>query len=50
MLLANKAKFSQHTLTSDELAVFDDWLRRGRDTLKKRPPLLRLLYRYIFAE
>lgn len=50
VLLANKAKFSQHTLTSDELAVFDDWLRRGRDTLKKRPPLLRLLYRYLFAE
>lgn len=48
--LASKAKFSQHTLTGEELAVFDGWLRRSREALKKRPPLLRLLYRYIFAE
>ncbi len=35
--LAEKAKFSQHILTSPELAEFDCWLKGARRALKKRP-------------
>ena len=47
--LAQKAKFSQHTLTRDELAKMELYIDGSVDALKQRPWYLRLLYRYVFA-
>lgn len=47
--LAQKAKFSQHTLTAQELMVFDTWLREAKRQLKDKPWYLRLLYGLVFA-
>ncbi len=47
--LARKAKFSQHTLTQEELAKFDAYQRAGLRSLRKKPWYLRLVYQYIFA-
>lgn len=47
--LAQKAKFSQHTLTAEELAKFDAWQRTAIRSLRQKPWYLRLVYAYVFA-
>ena len=47
--LAQKAKFSQHTLTAQELALFDAYLRKAVRLLKKKPLLYHIYYRLILA-
>lgn len=47
--LAQKAKYSRHTLTPDELARFDAYLEMARARLKEKPLHLRLVYRLVFA-
>ena len=47
--LAQKAKFSQHTISDEELAAFDGYFARSVDHLKTRPVYLRVVYRLIFA-
>ena len=47
--LAQKAKFSQHTLTAEELGQFDAWLKEERRKLRQRPWYQRLVYRYVLA-
>ena len=47
--LAQKAKFSQHTLTDDELLQFDAFLHSSRRQLRKRPWYWQVLYRYIYV-
>lgn len=48
-VLAQKAKFSQHTLTDRELAELEDYISGSMEVLEDRPWYLRLVYRYIFA-
>lgn len=47
--LAEKAKFSQHTLTGEELALFDAALSAARSRLKKRSLFRQLYYRLILV-
>ena len=47
--LAQKAKFSQHTLTAEELQQFDVYLRACRQQLRRRPWYRQLLYRFLWA-
>jgi len=47
--LAQKAKFSQHTLTEEELTLFDTYLHNARQQLQSKPLSNRLLYRLVFA-
>lgn len=47
--LAQKAKFSQHTLTPEELARFDAHRRSCIGQLKQQPWYWQLVYAYIFA-
>jgi transglutaminase-like putative cysteine protease len=47
--LAEKAKFSQHTLTDDELAEFDGYLKECREKLGEKPWILRSILRLVFA-
>ena len=47
--LAQKAKFSQHTISPEELAMFDGYFDRSIRHLRSRPWPLRLLYRLLFA-
>lgn len=47
--LALKAKFSQHTLTSEELLQFDGAIWKARRSLARENPLKRLMYKYIYA-
>lgn len=47
--LAQKAKFSQHTLTSDELLQFDAYLNACRRQLKKQSWYWQPLYRFFWA-
>lgn len=47
--LAQKAKFSQHTLGPEELAVFDSYLRSGKKRLRQMPWYRRLLHQYLYA-
>lgn len=47
--LAQKAKFSQHTLTVEELTSFESYLRAARKQLRQMPWYFRLLHQYIFA-
>lgn len=49
LALAEKAKFSRHTLTDAEVAAFEDWLGTQREKLKQSPWYLRLAYRYVFV-
>ena len=48
-MLAQKAKFSQHTITADELRQLDVWVGTHRAQLKKMPWHVRLVCRYILA-
>lgn len=47
--LAEKARFSQHTLTRSELAQFSSWLRNVRDQIREKPWYTRLLLKLVFA-
>lgn len=47
--LALKARFSQHTLTEEELETIDLWLTQAKASLKEKPIYLLPLYRYVFA-
>ena len=47
--LAQKAKYSQHEITAEELQYFDSYCRSCLRRLKEKPAYLRLLYRYIYA-
>lgn len=47
--LARKAKFSQHTLTAEELAKFDAYHRAAIRRLRQKPWYLRVVYAYVFA-
>ena len=47
--LAEKAKFSQHTLTPQELAEFDAWLQKMRKAVQDKPSLQRMLIKLIFG-
>lgn len=47
--LAQKARFSQHTLTAAELKQFDRFLHSCTDTLRQRPWYLQMIYRFVFA-
>lgn len=47
--LAQKAKFSQHTLTSQDLLAFEGYLRTAKKRLRQKRWYWHLVYRYIFA-
>ena len=47
--LAQKAKFSQHTLTGEELLAFEAYRRKALRALRQRPWYFQLLYRYLYA-
>lgn len=47
--LAQKAKFSQHTLTAEELEQFTAYLTDARHRLEQKPWYLRLVYMYLYA-
>lgn len=47
--LAQKAKFSQHTLSKEELSQFDAWLKAARSDMKHRPWYIRFLCRYVLV-
>lgn len=46
---AQKASFSQHTLTEEELVPFENYLRRCRRKLSRAPWYRRLVYKWIYA-
>lgn len=47
--LAQKAKYSQHEITPEELLAFDSYCRSCLRRLKEKPFWLQLLYRYFYA-
>lgn len=47
--LAQKAKYSQYTLTPEELSRFDEFLNGTRNRLRRKPLPMRLIDRLIFA-
>ena len=47
--LAVKAKFSQHTLSPEELAQFAQYINQSIAQLQKQHPILRFVYRVILA-
>lgn len=47
--LTLKAKFSSHELTAEELQQFEDYFSCAVHALRKKPLLLRLIYRYVLA-
>jgi hypothetical protein len=47
--LAQRAKFSQHTLTAQELRRFDAFREEAFAIARKRPWYMKLLYRYFWA-
>ena len=47
--LAEKAMFSQHTLTADELMEFDAWLKEASRRLREKPWIQRVMIRLIWA-
>lgn len=49
MALAQKAKFSQYTLSDEDLGQFDSFNRSCLRRLKKKPWHLRLVYQFIYA-
>lgn len=48
-LLAEKAKFSQHTLSAGELMEFDEWMDKAQKALRAKPWYQRLVIRLIWA-
>jgi len=49
LLLAQKAKFSQHDLSDAELSRFDTYLRFCRQQLRQKPWYIRLIHQYVYA-
>jgi len=49
IVLAQKAKFSQHELTQEELSQFDSFNLSCLRRLKEKPIHLQLIYKYIYA-
>lgn len=47
--LAEKAAFSQHTMTDEELAAFDAWYRQASAALLAKPWLWQFFLRILFA-
>lgn len=47
--LALKAKFSQHSLTKEELALFDESIAASLAALKRKNPVQQILYRLVYA-
>lgn len=47
--LAQKAKFSQHTLSAEELGQLESYLRAAKKRLRQKPWYLRLVHQYVFA-
>ncbi len=47
--LAQRAKFSQHTLGKDQLAALEDGVFQAAEVLRGRPWYLQLIYRFLFA-
>ena len=47
--LAQKAKFSQHTLRGEEMLVFEGYLKAARRRLRTHPWYRQLLYRYVWV-
>jgi transglutaminase-like putative cysteine protease len=47
--LAEKAKYSPHTLTAQELLIFESWLRDAARQKKAKPWYIRLLWRWAYA-
>ncbi|MBR5021042.1 MAG: transglutaminase domain-containing protein, partial [Oscillospiraceae bacterium] len=47
--LAQKAKFSQYELTTEELRQFTAWLKEARKELRSRPVFQRIWCRYVLA-
>lgn len=47
--LAQKAKFSRHTLSPEELAQYERFRRAARKSLRQKPWYLRAVYRYFYA-
>lgn len=48
-ILTGKAKFSQHTLTAEELSAYARWLRDARAQVKRAGILRKLYSRYVLA-
>lgn len=49
MVLVQKAKFSQHQLTAEELQRFDSYIRSCHRRLKEKNLLWQVVYRYVYA-
>lgn len=49
LVAAQKASFSQHILTPEELVPFENYLRRCRRKLSRAPWYRRLVYKWIYA-
>lgn len=47
--IAQKAKFSQHTLAAGELEAFEDFREDCRNVLRQKGPITTFLFRLIFA-
>ena len=47
--LAEKARFSQHTMTVQELMEFDVWISGAYEALRKKPWYQRIVLRLIWA-
>ena len=47
--IAQKAKFSQHTITEQELGLFTAYMEKGRGQMERRSLLHRLYYRIILV-
>ena len=48
-LLAEKAVFSQHTLTVEEVAEFDLWLQQAKRQILTKPWYIRLALWFFYA-
>ena len=49
IVLAQKAKFSQHELTQEELQQFDSFSRSCLRRLREKPLYLQMIYKYVYA-
>ena len=49
LTLALKARFSQHTVSDEELNSLEDYLELTQEQMKKAPLYRRLFYRYVFV-
>ena len=49
ILLAQKAKFSQHTITPEELAKMDTWLEKSRRDFQRQSLWLQPVYTLLLA-